>query len=138
MILIVTNKNDYTVDYFISKIERFSEDFFRFNTEDFLNNYELTYLDTDSENKWKLRNKINGKIINYNSILVNPAKGLYELVPGEPIFVHCDDKKDFNCYNFCSWGILWHWLRVFCCCAFHPLRDENLFSRERRKPLIPA
>ena len=68
MILIVSNKEDYTADYFISKIENSNENFFRFNTEDFLINYEFIYIDSIDKSKWKLKNKTNSKIICSNNI----------------------------------------------------------------------
>lgn len=68
MILIVTNKNDFTVDYFISKIKNLNIEYFRFNTEEFLTNYTFEYKCIKGVNIWSLRNKINNKIIESSAV----------------------------------------------------------------------
>lgn len=68
MIFIITNKNDFTVDYFIDKIGSNDKNIFRFNTEDFQSKYILGYNNEYSNNSWYLRNKINSKEINSSNI----------------------------------------------------------------------
>ena len=68
MILIITNKDDLTVDYFISQIEVKECSFFRFNTENFLNEYDFKFNLSDDNQEWCITNRINQKQISSKSL----------------------------------------------------------------------
>jgi glutathione synthase/RimK-type ligase-like ATP-grasp enzyme len=60
MILIVTNSEDKTVDYFLNSA---SKKHFRFNTDYFLNDYDFNF-----SQKWYIHNKKNGLLLNQRKI----------------------------------------------------------------------
>lgn len=69
MILIISNKNDLTVDYFISKIEKHTSDYFRLNTDFFITDYDFSFeLSNDEVDKWTIKNKVNNKQISNDNI----------------------------------------------------------------------
>lgn len=70
-ILLVTNTYDKTADYIEEKVDNI----FRFNTNKFVENYELSY----SFNNWNLKNITTGDLISKNSI-----KGGYYRRPSLP------------------------------------------------------
>lgn len=64
MILIITNKEDVTTDFIIKHLEE--NEFYRFNTEDFIHRVNIT-IDI-SNNRFFLHDKIDNKIINSDDI----------------------------------------------------------------------
>lgn len=77
MILIVTNKTDYTADYLILKLKKQRIHFFRLNTEDFPNNIEI--------NIHLSNNLLEGDIRCYDrTININEIKSVWYRRPKEP------------------------------------------------------